>query len=353
MADLVPIPRALLDRLAAVVDISAVLRRANIPRSRFGAARPQATTAEFFAFWQAVEQCGADAEVGLRIGAEILSEYNDVATLVALHSASLGDGLEKFARYKRLVCPEKVWMDIGDGEVRLRFGWPLTEQAPPILVTDLLFAFIVSLVQRGTTRPIQPRRIDLTRRRLNETMLRRHFRCELRFDAPHDVLVFDEATLALPMVNRDAQLFSVLLPGLELAVAQDDQERTLVDDARSAIGEAMFGGRPSIAGLARSLGMGPRTLQRRLGELGTSYQVLLADVRRQSARQLLTNTDYAISEIAFLLGFEEVNSFMRAFHAWEGSTPAKWRATAARSRRQQAGLNHGKAVRISAKNNAS
>ncbi len=69
-------------------------------------------------------------------------------------------------------------------------------------------------------------------------------------------------------------------------------------------------------------------MQRRLGELGTTYQEVLDGVRRQSARRLLADTDLGTGEVAFLLGFEEVNSFMRAFHAWEGITPARWRARA-------------------------
>jgi AraC-like DNA-binding protein len=325
MADLVPIPLVLVRRLAQAVDMDGVLRRANLPRSRFRIAKPQGTTAEFFALWRAVEQSGAAADLGLRLGVEILSDYDDVAVLAALHSATLGEGLEKLARYKRLVCPEKVWIDIEDGEARLRFEWLLADSAPPTLVTDLLFAFVLSLAQRGTTRPVTPKRVELTRRRENEAMLRRHFRCELRFDAPHDVIVFDEATLALPMVNRNAQLLSILLPGLELAVAKDDRTRTLVDDVRSALSELMCGARPGVASVAKSLGMSPRTMQRRLGELGTTYQEVLDDVRLRSARRLLTSTDLAMGEIAFVLGFEEVNSFMRAFHIWEGTTPAKWR----------------------------
>lgn len=73
-------------------------------------------------------------------------------------------------------------------------------------------------------------------------------------------------------------------------------------------------------------------MQRRLGELGTSYQDLLDDVRRQSARRLLANTNLAAGEVAFLLAFEEVNSFARAFQAWEGITPARWRARASAER---------------------
>lgn len=328
MADLVPIPRALFDRLAPEVDVDTVLRRAQLPRSRFRVTKPEGTTAEFFALWRAVEQSGGAADLGLRLGVEALSDYEDVPILAALHSATLGEGFQKLARYKRLTCPEKVWIDLADGEVRLRFEWLLAEEDPPTLVTDLLFSFILSIAQRGTTKPVKPRRIELTRRRVNEAMLRRHFRCELRFDAPHDVMVFDAATLALPMVNRNPRLLSLLLPGLELAVAEHDQERTLIDDVRSAVSETMCGARPAIANVARSLGMSPRTMQRRLGELGTTYQDVLDDVRQRAARRLLANTDHGMGEIAFLLGFEEVNSFMRAFHAWEGTTPAKWRVRA-------------------------
>jgi len=109
------------------------------------------------------------------------------------------------------------------------------------------------------------------------------------------------------MVNRNAQLLSVLLPGLELAAAKDEQESTLVVDLRLALSE----------------------MQRRLGGLGTSYQDVLDDVRQRSARRLLANTDLKMGEIAFVLGFEEVNSFMRAFQAWARTTPAQWRASQA------------------------
>jgi len=107
-----------------------------------------------------VEQSGADADLGLRLGAEVLSDYEDVAVVAALHSATLGEGLHKLARYKLRVATRP-----GD---------------PPPLVTDLLFAFIVSLAQRGTTKKIKPLCVELTRRRANEATLRRYFRCELR-----------------------------------------------------------------------------------------------------------------------------------------------------------------------------
>jgi AraC-like DNA-binding protein len=328
MADLVPIPLALFDRLGKVVDVDRVLRSAKLPRSRFNVAKPQGTTAEFFSLWRAVEESSADPAIGLRLGVEALTDFDNVAVLAALHSSTLREGLHKLARYKRLVCPEKIWIDVAKGEARLRFQWLLAKGDPPALLTDLIFAGVLSLAERGTGKRVHPRRLELTRHRSNEAMLRRHFRCDIRFDAPHDLMVFDEATLALPIVQRNAQLLAVLLPGLEAALAQDEHPQTLADDVRASLGETMRGDRPAISKVARSLGLSARTMQRRLGELGTTYQALLDDVRRQSARRLLTNTDLENGEIAFLLGFEEVNSFLRAFRAWEGTTPTTWRANA-------------------------
>jgi AraC-like DNA-binding protein len=329
MADLVPIPLDLFDRLrVARLDVDAILRLAKLPRSRFSVAKPQGTTAEFFALWHAVEQVsGNDPSLGLRIGVAVLPDDENVVSLAAMHSATLGEGLHRLARYKRLVCPERISIEVVHGEARIRFHWLLATEPPPAILTDIIFAGVTNLAQRGTDTSVKPRRVELIRRRANEALLRKHFRCDIRFHAPHDVLVFDEAAFALPMVHRNAQLHAVLVPGLELAVAQDDRERPLTDDVRAALAETLVGDRPTVGKIARSLGMSPRTLQRRLGELGTTYQDVLDDVRQVSARHLLADTDLGIGEVAFLLGFEEVNSFTRAFHAWEGSTPARWRTS--------------------------
>jgi AraC-like DNA-binding protein len=329
MADAVPLPASLLDRFArAGIEVGDLLRRAGIPPSRFNEPRAQATTAEYFALWRAVGESGAGKDVGLRFGTSVLPHQQNVAALAALYSATLGDGLKKLSRYKRLVCPEEITIVVGRGEARLCFQWLLAEGHPPTALIDGIFASIVDLARRGTGMPIRPRRIELTRRRAEEAMLRDHFGCPIRFDAPIDVLAFDEAAFALPLLTHNEQLLALIVPGLERALEEESPARTLADDVRSALGRAIVGERPAVERVAKALGMSPRSLQRRLGELGTSYQKLLDDVRRRSARRLLASTDLAAGEVAFLLGFEELNSFTRAFHHWEGTTPARWRANA-------------------------
>ena len=106
--DLVPVPSALLDRLAALgVDVAAVLRCAGIAPSRFQAPKARLATREFFALWRALEQVGNARELGLRLGSEALPHRLDVATFAAIHSPNLGEALKKLARHKRPRLPRR------------------------------------------------------------------------------------------------------------------------------------------------------------------------------------------------------------------------------------------------------
>src|SRR5260221_3454173 len=169
MADLVPIPLDLFARLRQVgLDVDAILRRAKLPRSRFSVPKPQGTTAEFFALWRAVEEESDDPGLGLRIGVEVLPDESNVVSLAAMHSATLGEGLQKLARYKRLVCPEKISIEIKKGEARLRFEWLLAHEETPPILTDIIFAGITNLAQPGTATALRPRRLQFIRPPPNE-----------------------------------------------------------------------------------------------------------------------------------------------------------------------------------------
>jgi AraC-like DNA-binding protein len=91
------------------------------------------------------------------------------------------------------------------------------------------------------------------------------------------------------------------------------------------------GPRPEINEVAKELGMSSRTLQRRITDEGTSYRQLLNDARHELARFYLKEPSLSVSEIAYLLSYEDPSSFFRAFHGWEGTTPSECK-TASRPR---------------------
>ena len=80
--------------------------------------------------------------------------------------------------------------------------------------------------------------------------------------------------------------------------------------------------------VARELAVSTRTLQRRLSDEGTTFQTVLGETRESLAKQYLAHSALSTGEIAFLLGYEEPNSFYRAFRGWTGETPDRVRAGA-------------------------
>jgi len=83
----------------------------------------------------------------------------------------------------------------------------------------------------------------------------------------------------------------------------------------------------SAEAVARRIGLGVRTLQRRLGSESTDFRDLRSEFLMERASELLLETDHDLPVIASALGYEEVNSFRRAFRTWKGVSPTGYRSS--------------------------
>lgn len=322
MTDLTPIPPDLFPRAAAYgADLREVLARAKLRRSQHAF-----TTAEQMAFWQALLELAPSRDIGLRLGSERTAEQLNLAELSAIHAPTLGEALARIARYKRLVCAEEVSLERKQDEVRLGFHWLHAEGPLPHLVVECVFAAVVKLVSVATGARFVPRRLELSRRRDHVALLEAHFGCPVVFDAAQDRLVLARSDLERRFHPPNGARYAKLFPILEAKLAT--RPRCFADEVRAALRRRMVGEHVTIAMVARELARTPRTLQRHLVKEGTTYQALLDEVRRATAKRLLVSTELQEPEIAFLLGFAELNSFTRAFRQWEGTTPRRWRLEA-------------------------
>lgn len=119
----------------------------------------------------------------------------------------------------------------------------------------------------------------------------------------------------------------MLLPQLETqldATATSDQYSNQV---RWVIERLISSGSPPIDQIAKELGISVRTLQRKMNSEGHTYKELLNQVRLDLAKSYLCETEMSLNEVAALLGYEDNNSFYRAFKALEGRPPSIWRDT--------------------------
>jgi AraC-like DNA-binding protein len=85
-------------------------------------------------------------------------------------------------------------------------------------------------------------------------------------------------------------------------------------------------GKMQMGEIARRLGMSKRTLARRLSSYGLTFAGILADLRVALGKRHLTDEDLAISQIAWLLGYQEVSAFTHAFKRKTGKTPKEVRS---------------------------
>jgi AraC-like DNA-binding protein len=143
--------------------------------------------------------------------------------------------------------------------------------------------------------------------------------------ASYNAIIFRASDATAPFVTRNAELLDLLAPQFEEQLRQYKAEDSFIELVHRAIQDRLTGQRPAIDAISQTLPMSPRTLQRRLQESGSSYQRVLDDARHQMARYYLSNSALELNEAAYLLGFEDPNSFGRAFRAWEGVPPSNWR----------------------------
>jgi AraC-like DNA-binding protein len=105
----------------------------------------------------------------------------------------------------------------------------------------------------------------------------------------------------------------MLAPQLDEELKRHKGQETFPERVRGAIQKKLAGRRPKMQEIARELHISSRTPQRRLQQAGYSFQQVLEEARHQLARHYLANSLLELNETAYLLGYEDSNSFVRAF----------------------------------------
>lgn len=299
----------------------ALLRQARLPATLHITPAAWLTTAQYFALWQAVETLSRDPAVGLHMSTATAMALHPPATMSAFFARDYRDGLHRLARFKRLCTPEELWLTEADSECRIALRWLFASGHEPDSTADMTFAAILELGRRGTGRPLRPLRIEMTRSGPVSATHHAYFDAPIRTGCPQNVIVLRAEDFDLPFAGHNPDLLAILDPSPTEIVAHS----SLSEQVKILIKRCIASGKPELGDIAREMGTSERTLQRRITEQGSSFRGLLERARQEMARHLLENGQHGIDEIAFLLGFQDISAFYRAFRSWEGVTPAQWR----------------------------
>jgi len=326
MTDRFQITKAWAQRFAAEkIVVPTLLRRAGLPATLFQQEKIYVTTAEVFALWRSVAEMSPDPGFGLKLGTELRFERSHPVAIAGVCSRTFGDALQRLARYKQLTCPEEIRVHRKAQETSVEFFFIEAKEAQPDIMVDLGLSWILNVGRLGSDGEITPLRLELTRPVKHRALLERHFGCRVRFKADRDALVFRSSDLDRPFVTDNEELVTLIGTQLDSEVKARNTSNTVSDQVKQTLRQLLVGKRPTLQDVAQELGMGARTLQRRLTEAGITFQQVVEETRRELARHYLKQRSVELNEAAFLLGFEDANSFFRAFQGWEGTSPGAWR----------------------------
>jgi AraC-like DNA-binding protein len=281
------------------------------------------------AAWRLASTLTRDHAIGVHLAECLPRGALDLIEYALRSSASLASGLERLARYGRVLSDRVAARIDTNGEGLLLLFRDAGSTALHPGRAEFALAAALKLAREGTGQEIVPLQVSFAHPAPpEETEHRRFFGVPVRFGAGSTSMILSGLDAARPMLGADEALSSIVRRRLDKALAARDQRdrgpmsvrvrRLMVDDPGGAT--------VTPASVARALAVSRRTLSRRLADEGTSFRDILDDVRRESACALLQDRSLSVGDVAFFLQYSEPAAFHRAFRRWTGQTPQDFRA---------------------------
>lgn len=298
-----------------------VLRHAQLPLDLFSRKSITLSADEFFRLWDGLAFVKRDEPtLPLRMVQTLSTETLSPVMFATVSSSDLNTALTRISRYKPLVGPVRLKVEQTHHETRAVFTGVSQDDSIPDNLAVLELAFWVHIARIATREHIVPKAVHMIRVPPDLAAHEAFFDCPITI-SPFNALVFSSVDAQRPFLTTNHAIWSILEPELNRRLQDLSRDSLFSDRVRACLVEMLASGSYSMTDVAAKLAMSNRTLHRRLKEENTTFQNVLDQLREELARHYLAASHYSTAQIAFLLGYEESNSFYRAFRAWTGQTP--------------------------------
>jgi len=306
-----------------------LLRQAQIDERQLPDPDARIPLAAVTRLWRVAAEHVADPAFGLRIGAETSVREWGLVGYAGAFSSTLGSALKRFAHYSRVMSDALVIRIDTEQDatwVRLDVQPALRAYRPAV---DARLAALVSACREMVAAPVTPLLVQLSYRQPADVKeYERFFGAPLEFGTLASSFLLRSDDLARRIAVADKTLVGYLETLADQTLVSIGKEQTQRERVHRALWAELSERNPTLEEIARSLGVSARTLQRQLRQEGTTFAKLLAELRREMAPTLLRDGRHGVSEVAFLLGYEDPSAFRRAFQRWFGRSPRAFRSSA-------------------------
>lgn len=305
------------------LDCTRVLHRAGLPDDLLSGGAFRISKAEYSALWQAAASEKTLEPIAVAFARALSVEAFGAYVFAAVCCADLNQASERLAQYRPIVGPTRVAVRRESDGTRLTMSWPHGMVVPEALAfVELLFwVALVRLTTRSNIVPVEVSGPGV----LSDAQA---YRAYLGVSVTHAdtwSIRFSPADAGRPFLTANEPMWQFFEPELRKGCAALEGPQTMVQRVRSVLVTLLPTGDASMESVCDQLAIGKRTLQRRLTDEGTAFQAVLAETRSSLAQHYLCHTDLPAASISFLLGYDDPNSFYRAFVTWTGLTADAFR----------------------------
>jgi AraC-like DNA-binding protein len=305
------------------------MRHAGLPLRLLSDGSEAVRCTAFVAFLEQAALLAEDDLLGFNLGLSYDLRASGLAGYVAIASATVREAMANIVRYGALRDTSAVYaIEDADGTVNFRIDSRSAHMRGSRQATEFKAALVLAACHRWIGPAFRPVEMRFAHpRAAARRAIERQFNCPVRFAAEVTEMILSPDQMDLPVRGADPHLLALVTRHAEaaLAVAGATRHGDLRARVERAVLEALPKGGPTLAVVADALGVGERTLARRLAGEGAPFRQIVDELRRDLAKGYLADPELSLSQIAYLLGYAEQSAFTNAFRRWTGRPPRRFR----------------------------
>ena len=278
--------------------------------------------------WRLAARLTGDDALGIHLAEALPRGALDLIEYSLRSSASLENGLERLARYGRLISDRVALRSHRQGDRVFFLVHDMASTPLHPARAEFALAVALKLARESTGAEIAPVRVCFAHQAPADTAEHhRFFRRRVLFAAGTSSMTLSAADASRPMREPDAALAAIIRRRLDQALGDRDRSSVAAMSTRvrrllvAHLGQSAL----TLDDVAGALAVSRRTLTRRLNEEGVTFRQVVDEVRRDFARVLLQDETLSIGDVAFFLQYSEPAAFHRSFRRWTGRTPQAFR----------------------------
>lgn len=265
--------------------------------------------------------------LGLELGQAININQFGMLGYAILSCADLRSALRLGHKYHSLVDPAFTFEVVDLGETTaIRLTTHLPFEPFYRLVCDVFLGMFATLGRFLTGNPnLDAKEVHLNHPQPDYAEAYSELtRCPVLFDQPRTEIIIDSLLLDAPLAMADQATAAMAEQQCADILKRMGPKEGLVAKVRRILLSSPGSFLP-VDEVASHLATSTRTLSRGLQDVGTSYQKILDEVRKEMAIEYLRNSNLPIEEIAALIGYSDPSNFRKAFRRWTGHAPSYYR----------------------------